>query len=104
MDFGPICVGTEAEYVATIKNIGDCPAVFWVASPPAGVKVVPERGRILAGDALDLTVTLRAMQPAIFDDKRCSIALNLRGAKPLVLPYSAQAVLPEVRIVEPEAE
>jgi hypothetical protein len=102
MDFGPICVASEAEYVAQLKNAGDCPAVFWLSAPPAGVKVSPERGRVLAGDSLDLVVTLRALQPAIYDEKTCAITLNLRGAKPLVIPFSAQAVLPEVTIVEPE--
>lgn len=68
----------------------------------AGVTVVPERGRILAGDSLDLSVTLRAIQPQVYDEKRCGVVVNLRGAKPMTLPFSAQAVLPDVSIVEPE--
>lgn len=102
IDFGPISVATEAECVATLRNVGDCPAVFWMAPAPQGMKVTPDRGRILMGDSIDLVVTLRANQPTVFDEKRCSLVMNLRGAKPISLPFCAQAVLPDVNIVEPE--
>ncbi len=53
--------------------------------------------RVAAGDTLEIVLTLRALEPSVFDD---SVHVNLRGAKPLLLPFTAEVVLPDVKIVE----
>jgi hypothetical protein len=55
---------------------------------------------VTPGESLDIVVTLKSLEPIVFDEKSAFITVNLRGAKPLLLPFSADVVLPDVSIVE----
>ena len=49
VDFGAVSVGIPSDQIATIKNVGDTPAVFWISANTPGVKAAPEKGCILGG-------------------------------------------------------
>jgi hypothetical protein len=78
-----------------------------VLFPPVGGYTGMDHVRVLfvppphpVGESLDVVVTLKCLEPKVFDDKTSFVTLNLRGAKPLLLPFSAEVVLPDVSIVE----
>jgi hypothetical protein len=100
VDFGAVSVGIPSDQIATIKNVGDNAAVFWISSNTPGIKAAPEKGCILAGESLDIMLTLKSLEPALYEDKTSIVTVNLRGAKPLLIPFSAEVVLPDVTIVE----
>lgn len=102
LDFGNVAVGVARDRVATMKNTGSCPAVFWVQHRVSGVTVTPDRGRVLPGATQDFHVTLLASSPQVYDERRHVISVCVRGGRTTRLPISAATVVPDVVLQEDE--
>jgi len=101
LELGILAVGLPHERSVQIVNNGKSAAVFHVEGVPDGITISPMRGRVpLDGRAdLDVHVLLdRQMQ------LETAVTLCIRGGKPLRLPISAQAMVPNIEMMEDEIE
>ncbi len=49
LDFGAVSVGIPSDQVATVKNVGNVAAVFWISPTNPSIKAFPDKGCILGG-------------------------------------------------------
>jgi hypothetical protein len=49
LDFGAVSVGIPSDQVATVKNVGNVAAVFWISPTNPSIKAYPDKGCILGG-------------------------------------------------------
>eukprot|EP00941_MAST-03F_sp_MAST-3F-sp1_P000816 g816.t1 len=102
IDFGEIAVGLAHQKQVTVKNGGKVPSVFWVSCSIPGVTISPERGRVLPGSTMNVTITLIAEQPRNYDSNTSLIIFNVRCGHSKNLGIKAKAVVPKILIQEDE--
>ena len=104
VEFGPVAVGLSRERVVVVKNVGQCQAIFYTDSTADGLSVSPTQGRIVVGQQVDLTITMKPPAARVYSSDATAVVLSLRGGKTVRLPVEAVAVVPEVSIKEEEFE
>jgi hypothetical protein len=105
---GAISVGNEASYTVKLKNLGTNLAVFYMTQgeiigdrEKEGSEMVmtPEHGSILPGDFATLKISI--LPKGIKSLDNLFVSATLRGGKSLMLKMSGQAVIPQIKLIEP---
>ena len=101
VELGSIPICRREERYVTLKNNFKYSAVFEVAKDtlPPFVDVQPEKGKVVPEHSSLLKVTFLGCKDEreIKDEK---ITVNLRGGKPLVLPFAVTVVLPKISVLQ----
>ena len=101
VDLGSIPICRREERYITLKNNFKYAAVFEVAKDtlPVFVDVHPDKGRVVPEHSCLLKVTFMGCKDErqIRDEK---LTVNLRGGKPLTLPFNVNVVLPKIRVLQ----
>ena len=97
IDFKEICVCTMVEQSFTIKNVVRSPAIFRInkASLPEGMEITPPKGKIFNEDSKTLKISYSSKAEGEFKGE---IQIDLRGGKPLKIPYTVSCVIPKVKL------
>lgn len=102
-DFGIVAVGQAYEQVVQLKNTGRHRAAVWAEVALPGLRVTPERAHLLPGEGKHFTLHLMPPVPRTLDGTADAVVtMHVRGCRSARLPVCAQAVVPELRIVEDE--
>ena len=100
LDFEQVLVSDEKVKTVYLKNKHKTTAVFQIPMTLLpGVTVTPMRGRIPPDSHLELKVAFQLNDPQVISG---DILVNIRGGKPAKLAIKAEAVVPQVRILEEE--
>lgn len=99
VDFKKVSVGSLKTQTVTLKNTGTQSSAVFAFEQLQGFVVSPMRGRIPPGGHEEITVQLKATQPATI---KTHLSCYVRGMKQLLrLQLHAECKLPEFSIVEP---
>ena len=101
IDFATVAVGCPKEKMLHLKNVGPSPAVFTFAQPPAGVIVKPARGSVGVGMTQEISLELTAAKSQIMET---SLVAEVRCGKAVKIALAAEAVVPEVAVVQDEID
>lgn len=98
LDFGNVHVGIAAkDRTIQIKNQLRSPAIFHVQQPEKGLSIHPMQGKITGDQRYAFKVSFESAVPRDF---KTDVVVNIRGGKPLRIPVTANAIVPEVFIDE----
>lgn len=102
LDLGQIPVCENREIAIQIKNCYRHPTVFKVQQEtlPPNTRVIPEQER-LGSEELKYLKVIFCCNTEIQINEAC-ITINIRGGKPIKLPFSVTTVIPQVSIMEKE--
>jgi hypothetical protein len=73
------------------------PAIFHVQQPDKGLSIHPMQGKIMGDQRYAFKVSFESGLPRDF---KTDIVVNIRGGKPLRIPVTANAIVPEIMIEE----
>jgi hypothetical protein len=99
--YGTVAVGTKNEKTILIRNTGSNYTCFQVVEGPSALKVSPSSGFLEAGDSMELTLTLSPHSPEVVST---NIVWEVRGDKPIKLPITFKALIPDIRLIQDEID
>ncbi len=111
LDLGGIAVGIPMERTVVVKypapkNGNGNPTAFYAESPAPGVTVKPDRGFIGPGQSRELTIICKPPREHVYRGASGNsvILCRPRGGRPAAMELLAEAVVPEVTVLEEEIE
>ena len=100
LDLGDIPVSTNVNKFITIKNTYKSQAVFHISNKlPPNCILTPMKGKIGPDQAQDINITFITHEEILI---KSDIVINIRGGKPLRLPFTANVSIPKISIKEDE--
>jgi len=98
LDFEQVLVSNEQTKIAYLKNKHKATAVYSINwRLPPGISVYPLKGKIPPDSHQELKITFQLNEPMLVTG---DILANIRGGKQAKLQIKAEAVIPQVRILE----
>ena len=99
-DFGAVSVGVQRQTTIVLANAGVTAAVWKMDEAPSGVALVPSAGRIGPGDQMEVMVRLMSATERLFEPSKDRITVRVRAGADIAIGVSAEAVAPEIRVLE----
>ncbi len=100
VSFGTVAVGTEKDVVVRLVNKGQHAGLFYLEQidERLGIRINPDRALVNPGEASEITVTIAPKTPMTYDD--ATLALAIRGLKPVTLKFIGESIIPEIEVGE----
>jgi hypothetical protein len=104
LEFGDVCVGVREERYLTIRNISTnsrTAAVFHIKSEIPDLTITPEVGKIHNDAKQNLKCVFCSEDEVSLNQE---IEISIRGGKPMQIPVTANAIIPNVYIDREEID
>ena len=101
LEFETIAVGVKSQRSITIKNQLRTTAVFCVKKCPKEITINPSKDKIKGDGKYNLAVEFCSLEEKVIDGE---IEILVRGGKSITIPVTANSIIPNVYIKEPEID